>query len=668
MMRTCAAVAAVFLLLAAGCGTRPLGEGEVARIGSRIITMEELESELQRIPPYQRAPFETLQGRQLLLNHIIERELLLAAAIDEGLESDSAVQAQVAMAGEMVENVRERAMTQAFYQRHVIEAVEVPDSMVQAYYQENLESRFRRQASAQISHILVSTPGALDEAVAMLDGGTPFDSVAAALSEHAVTRNQGGRMGTVEQNGSIPYIGTDEALAAMLLEAGEGQVVGPVETALGTHLFLVGELTEEGYIPLDEARESIESVLKPALVNEYFKNELIPELHERYDVQVFDEPDAQVLATVGDSTITREEIESAIASIPYYQREAYDTVEGRQILLGSLIEQELLAQAATGAGMEQDSFVTAQVEMAMEQADMARKSALIQEYYNRFVVEAVQVPEERILEYYNSHSGDIYHRDAQTRFSILVTERGAAQDQAQALIDGGATLDSLAPAMSIHSPTAAVAGDLGWVTPDSPLPYMGGRPDFADELFAAPVGTLLGPWPTELGMTWFEVTEIAEAGTIPLEEVRESIEAALKPEVVNSYLMDTVFPALREKYGVEINEDAFLPPVSIGPDSLLLLAQETMAADPETAVRYFALFLERYPDHEKCDQAAFLKGFTLSERLGDYDNARIAFQEMVDRFPESDLADDARWMMENMDKPIELFIPETETEEAPVTR
>lgn len=668
MMRTCAAVAAVFLLLAAGCGTRPLGEGEVARIGSRIITMEELESELQRIPPYQRAPFETLQGRQQLLNHIIERELLLAAAIDEGLESDSAVQAQVAMAGEMVENVRERAMTQAFYQRHVIEAVEVPDSMVQAYYQENLESRFRRQASAQVSHILVSTPGALDEAVAMLDGGTPFDSVAAALSEHAVTRNQGGRMGTVEQNGSIPYIGTDEALAAMLLEAGEGQVVGPVETALGTHLFLVGELTEEGYIPLDEARESIESVLKPALVNEYFKNELIPELHERYDVQVFGEPDAQVLATVGDSTITREEIESAIASIPYYQREAYDTVEGRQILLGSLIEQELLAQAATGAGMEQDSFVTAQVEMAMEQADMARKSALIQEYYNRFVVEAVQVPEERILEYYNSHSGDIYHRDAQTRFSILVTERGAAQDQAQALIDGGATLDSLAPAMSIHAPTAAVAGDLGWVTPDSPLPYMGGRPDFADELFAAPVGTLLGPWPTELGMTWFEVTEIAEAGTIPLEEVRESIEAALKPEVVNSYLMDTVFPALREKYGVEINEDAFLPPVSIGPDSLLLLAQETMAADPETAVRYFALFLERYPDHEKCDQAAFLKGFTLSERLGDYDNARIAFQEMVDRFPESDLADDARWMMENMDKPIELFIPETETEEAPVTR
>jgi len=657
---------AVLLILAAGCGTRPLGEGEAARIGSRIITMEELERELQRIPPYQRAPFETLQGRKLLLNHIIERELLLAAAIDEGLENDSIVQAQVAMAGEMVESVRTRAMTQAFYQRHVIDAVTTPDSMVQAYYDENLESRFRRQASARVSHILVSSDEALGEAMAMLDAGTPFDSVAAAVSEHAVTRNQGGRMGIVEQNGSIPYIGTDEALAAMLLEAGEGRLVGPVETTLGTHLFLVTEFIEAGYIPLEEARESIEAVLKPALVNEYFKSVLIPELHERFNVRIFDEPDAQILATVGDSAITRDDVESAIASIPYYQRDAYDTVEGRQILLGSLIEQELLAMAASGAGMEQDSFVTAQVEMAMEQADMARKSALIQEYYNRFVVEAVQVPEERILEYYNSHSGDIYHREAQTRFSILVTERGEAQEQAQALIDAGARLDSLAPLMSIHAPTADVAGDIGWVTSGAPLPYMGGRPDFADELFAAPVGEVRGPWSTDLGITWFEVTETAEAGTVPLDKVRESIEAALKPEVVNGYLMNTVFPALRERYKVEINEAAFLPPLSIGPDSLLLLAQETMATDPETAIKYFGLFLDRYPDHEKCDQAAFLRGFTLSERLGDYDNARTAFQEMIDRFPESDLADDAQWMIENMDKPIEQFIPEAE--ETPVTQ
>lgn len=648
------------LLLAAGCGTRPLGEGEVARIGSRIITMEELEKELQRIPPYQRAPFETLQGRQQLLNHMIERELLLAAAIDEGLENDPAVLAQVSLADEMVESVRKRAMTQAFYQRHVMEAVQVPEDMLQEYYQEHLDTRFRTQASAQLAHILVTSPAALAEAQSMLEQGVSFDSVAAALSEHAVTRNLGGRIGAVEENGSIPYIGTDAGLAAMLLQAQEGSVVGPVETSLGTHLFLVTEIRAAGHVPIEEARRTIESVLKPALVNEYFKNTLIPQLHTRYNVQVFEEPDAQVLATVGSASITREDLEQAIEAIPYYQREAYDTAEGRQILLGNLIEQELLTAAAAGLGMEQDSFVVAQVEMAMEQADATLKSALIQEYYNRFVVAAAPVPEDRITGYYNSHTGDIYHRSAQTRFSVVVTERGAPEERVRGMVLEEVPFDSIASQYSIHLPTASVNGDLGWVTADSPLPYMGGRPDFADELFAAPVGTILGPWPTALGITWFKVTDSVPEGPIPLSEVRGSIEAALRPEVVNGYLRNTIFPALREKYGVEINEEAFLPPLSIGPDSLMTLAQNTMGTDPETAVRYFTLFMDRYPDNSRCDQAAFLKGFTLSEKMGDYDAAREAFTEMTRRYPESDLVDDAEWMIENMDKPIDMFIPSTE--------
>ena len=653
-------LAALLLLLSASCGTRPLGEGEVARIGSRIITMEELERELQRIPPYQRAPFETLQGRKQLLNHMIERELLLAAAIDEGLENDSAVLAQVALAEEMVESVRQRAMTQAFYQRHVIEAVQVPDSMVIAYYNDNLDARFRRQATAQIAHILLSTPRAIEETRTRLDSGESFDSVAVALSEHAVTRNQGGRMGMVEQNGNIPYIGTDAALAALLLAAPEGGIVGPVETSLGTHFFRVTGIEPEGYTSLEDARASIESVLKPALVNEYFKNTLIPELHERYGVQVFDDPNAEILATIGEYSITRVDIETAIEAIPYYQREAYDTVEGRQILLGSLIEQKILELAADGLGMEQDSFVVAQVEMAMEQAQMTRNSALIQEYYNRFVVAAAPVSEEAIQDYYSAHVNDIYHQNAQTRFSVVATNRGEQQELVQSLLDQGAPFDSVASTHSIHEPTAAMNGDLGWVTSDSPLPYMGGRPEFADELFAAPVGTVLGPWPTEIGITWFKVSDSVEEGARPLAEVRASIEAALKPGIVNNYLRNTVFPALMEEYEVEINEEAFLPALSIGPDSLMTLAQETMGTDPETAVRYFTLFVERYPDNPRCDQAVFLKGFTLSEKLGNYDAARVAFREVTASYPESDLVDDAEWMIENMDKPIDMFIPATE--------
>lgn len=646
--------------LAGSCGTRPLGEDELARIGSRIITTRELEEEIQRIPPYQRSTFETLQGRKQLLNHMIERELLLAAAIDEGLESDPAVQAQAAMGEEMIESVRQRAMTQAFYQTHVMGSVTVPDSMILAFYEEHLDTRFLQPASAEVQHILVTTSGALAEVQEMLERGVPFDSVAAELSEHGVTRGIGGAIGTVLADGNIPYIGTDPELASLLVSSPEGHVTGPVETSLGTHIFRVRSVSEPGYMPLEEARRIIDNALKPGMVNDYFKNTLMPELHERYQVQVYEEPGAEIVARVGDKVITREDIEGAFQEIPYYQREVYDTVEGRQILLGSLIEHELLTLAATDVHMERDSFVVAQVEMAREQAENTLKSALIQEYYNRFVVAAAPVPEERILEYYNAHTGDIYHRSAQTRLSMIVTERGAVLDELQANLDAGVPFDSLAARFSIHLPTASVNGDLGWITPESPLPYMGERPDFSRELFEAPVGSVLGPWPTPLGIAFFKVTDFVEEGARPLSEVRESIEAALRPEVVNHYLRNTVFPNLMEKYGVEINEEAFLPPLSIGPDSLMSLAQGAMASDPATAVRYFALFIDRYPDNPRADQAAFLKGFTLSEKIRDYDRAREAFRSMIESYPGSDLVDDAEWMIENMDKPIDTFIPAPE--------
>ncbi|HRW78884.1 MAG TPA: tetratricopeptide repeat protein, partial [Candidatus Sabulitectum sp.] len=184
-------------------------------------------------------------------------------------------------------------------------------------------------------------------------------------------------------------------------------------------------------------------------------------------------------------------------------------------------------------------------------------------------------------------------------------------------------------------------------------------------LHTAEPGTLFGPARTNQGLTLFMVTDRLEEGVKPLEEARESIEAALRPQMVNEYLYETIFPMLRERYQVEINEAAFLPSESIGPDSLMTLAQETMGTDPATAVEYFKLFIDRYPDNERCDQAQFLIGFTFSEQMRDYDSARAAFRVLVETYPESELADDAQWMIENMEIPIEEFIPADTAVEEP---
>ncbi len=649
-------LSAFFLFIVMGCDTAPLDAQDAARVGSMIITMDDIESEILRIPPYQRASFETLRGKRALLDHIIERELLLLAARDEGLAEDSTVLAMIAVAEEQVEVVRTRAMGQVFYQTQIIESVVIPDSLIEDYYQNNIE-QYRNDPVAMVSHILVSSDESLTEAQALLDGGMPFDSVAILLSEHSATAPQGGSIGWTGERLDIPFVGEDQELLSLLLNTEPGVILPPYQTNLGTHIFMVTEQRPESYEDIEVVRASIEEMLRPALVNDFFRNTFMPGLYETYTVTVHETPVDGVYAVLGETTITETDILAELESIPPYQRESYETPEGKQLILDSMIERELINLASIEAGLDQDSSVVAQVTEAEKQVEETMKGALIQEYYQRYIVETAEVAENDIIEYYEAHTGDIYAQFAQVQVAAIVTESSVEMDAVVAAIEQGQTFEETAAEFSSHTPTASIGGNLGWVPMNSPIPYIPEDLEFAEELYAAQPGDMFGPVRTNLGLTLLKVTNRLEDGVKPLEEVRESIQAALRPGIVNEYLYDVIFPQLREKYLVEINENAFLPAVSIGADSLMTMAQGAMAIDPETAITYFKLFLDRYPENERCDQAQFLIGFTFSEQMKDFDSASSAFAVLVAEYPESELADDAQWMIENMETPIEEFIP-----------
>ncbi len=368
---------------------------------------------------------------------------------------------------------------------------------------------------------------------------------------------------------------------------------------------------------------------------------------------------SRVLATVGEVEITENIINEELDMIPPYQRSSFETPEGKRLLLNHIIERELLLLEAQNLGLERDSFVIAQVELAMQQVESARDRALLQTYYQQEVVDAVVVPEDDILTYYNDHLDDIYYSEPQVKVSqVLVSSTESAAEVAAAL-EAGDTFESVAAAFSEHAPTNASGGDMGWVTINSPLPYLGEQAVISEALFGADIDDIVGPFETAMGVHYFMVTDMRDEGARPLEEVRESIENTLKPTIVNSYFQDTVIPRLTENYGVTINEDAFLPDESMDPDSLFQSAQNLMESNPQSAVEYFNLFIQRFPDHENAHQAQFLMGFTLSEYMGNYERAAGAFQQLIDNYPESDFVDDAEWMIENMGTPPESLFVET---------
>lgn len=73
--------------------------------------------------------------------------------------------------------------------------------------------------------------------------------------------------------------------------------------------------------------------------------------------------------------------------------------------------------------------------------------------------------------------------------------------------------------------------------------------------------------------------------------------------------------------------------------------------DPRKKIRDFEKFLDQYPDHEYAPRVLLMMGFVYSEELKDTARARKLFNELVEKYPGSDVVETAKWMIENMDKP-----------------
>jgi len=74
----------------------------------------------------------------------------------------------------------------------------------------------------------------------------------------------------------------------------------------------------------------------------------------------------------------------------------------------------------------------------------------------------------------------------------------------------------------------------------------------------------------------------------------------------------------------------------------------------------FDKLIERYPYDVNTPTAWFLKGFVLEDQLKDYEEARKVYEEFLEKYPDSDFADDAEMSLRNLGKTPEELIREFE--------
>jgi outer membrane protein assembly factor BamD (BamD/ComL family) len=102
------------------------------------------------------------------------------------------------------------------------------------------------------------------------------------------------------------------------------------------------------------------------------------------------------------------------------------------------------------------------------------------------------------------------------------------------------------------------------------------------------------------------------------------------------------------------------PTGTLAPGALYMMAETyyRMKHDPRTATGYYRLFIDKYPDVVQTPVAMFLIGFIYNNDLRNLDSARIGYRQFLEKYPTHDLAQSAKFELDNLGKSADEILAE----------
>ena len=207
-----------------------------------------------------------------------------------------------------------------------------------------------------------------------------------------------------------------------------------------------------------------------------------------------------------------------------------DTPEIRNAVKEELNTRELLAREAKKSGVDKNSDVKTQM-------DLASQTVLVRAYVSDWIKKN-PVPEAELKKEYDAIKGQIGDKEYKVRHILVEKE-----DEAKTIIaelQKGAKFDELAKARSKDPGSKDKGGDLDW---NAPANFV--KP-FGDAMKATPKGKFTPqPVQTQFGWHVIEVDDVRDAKVPTFEEVKPQLQQRLQAQWLDKYFKD-----LRAKNGV----------------------------------------------------------------------------------------------------------------------
>lgn len=261
-------------MLIIGTGQMVMADDDpvVARIETEVIRQSELKALIDEVRAQDNEKLKTVLERKQFLENIIAQKLMAAEARRLGLDQKRDVKLRV-------QHMVDIILAQAYYAQLREGASPSPDE-VAAYYEAHPE-QFEAPEQVHVKHIIVGTKEAAEKAMAELDTGRAFESVAQEMNMDA-SKARGGDIGWYPRGRLVPEFEN----TAFALQKGE--VSDIVQTRFGFHIIKIEDRRTASVRPFGEVEEAVRLQTIQAMV-EHQRKATIATLRKELDVEVFPE-------------------------------------------------------------------------------------------------------------------------------------------------------------------------------------------------------------------------------------------------------------------------------------------------------------------------------------------------------------------------------------------
>ncbi len=353
---------------------------------------------------------------------------------------------------------------------------------------------------------------------------------------------------------------------------------------------------------------------------------------------------AKLVATVDQWKLTHDELRSILDRMPSDQKAKYETPTGKVDLVDAIIQDELYYEEGKKLGIDNEEEVKKQIEQAI-------RNIIITAYFNRFVKERARPTEEEMHDYYEENQ-DKFKTQAVIRAQHIFSKDREKLVEIKKRIENGEAMTTLAHKLSEDPLSRPDGGDLGYFNPGGYIRFVGYSKKFSDAVFALEPGVVSDPIKFEKGYSIVRVNSKKPARLKTFEEVKGEIERWF----INRRLEETkkqVFEELKKKHDVHNYLQEELDKMRRSPEELWNLAQTS--TDSYQRLSAYKEICDKYPDSKYAPQALFMQGFVYAEELKDQFMAEKTFEQVVLKYPGTDVARSAKWMKDNLGKPMPSF-------------